>query len=156
MKIILSLLLIIISNITLSESVINISAETILLNNDTGIGIYTGGVVIKKDEAKLTANKIIIKRENKKIQTIKISASKEKPIFYYNDINSNTPTITALMIDYNAKNNTLILSGMVQIIDNNNKILADNLIYNIDNKSATITANKNGKVQNQVIVNDNK
>ncbi len=151
MKIILSLLLLIISNIALSEGLVNISAKTILLNSEAGIGTYTGDVVIKKNNTKLTASKIIIKRRDKKIQTIKIFGNEQNPIYYYDNISNKIPKITALVIYYYATSDEVILIGMVEVIDDEgNQILADKLIYNISSKEVTISANKNDKVKTSI------
>lgn len=123
---------------------INIKADYMVFDLETGRNLYEGNVSIVQGSIELTGDKVTILRSNNKVSDIKVTGN---PARYLQD--ENTENIVRAMsqqIHYSAQSNRLILTDEASLEQLDHTVKSQRIIY--DTAKKIIIAGKTGSEKN--------
>jgi len=130
---------------------INIKADSAELNNNKGEATYIGNVIIKQGTIKITADKVIIKRNNK--NEVDLFTAIGTPAYFEQQLDNknNIPEIIkahANTIEYHNLLNTINLLNNAQVNYKGNTFNSDSITYDITKQIIKGGNNKNNNINN--------
>jgi len=141
---------------------INIKADSAELNNNKGTSAYIGNVIITQGTIKITADKVIINRNNK--GEVDLFKAFGKPAYYEQQLDNNNNKTNntanniikahANIIEYHNLLNNINLINKAQINYQDNIFSSDNITYDINkqiikggnNQTNNNKANNNSRI----------
>lgn len=133
-----------------AEQAIEIEADRMTLNEQTGISTYSGNVSLSQGSLKITAQQLVIHTENGALQQMKISGEPGKPAVFRQLTPAGDEALgQALNIDYHAQQSRLILTGQAEMRQGGNHIKSERIDYNTETNSllAGQAASKTGTAE---------
>lgn len=120
-----------------SNAPVEVSADSMSINQNTGAAVLTGNVLIGQGAMRLSARKVDIVYSSDRKQINRLSASGGVTLV------SGTDAAEARSADYNVENGMIVLTGDVLLVQGNSAITADKM--RVDTKSGT--AEMQGRVK---------
>lgn len=122
------------------EKEIQIQADTMKFDLETGSSIYKGNVSIVQGTIKLTGENVIITRKNNEILDIKVDGD---PAHYLQDENTdNKVHAISQHMKYTAQTHRLVLTVNASLEQSNQTVVSQRIVYDTQNK--IIIAGKDG------------
>ena len=112
---------------------LKILADSAVLSDKDGTATYQGNVVLTQGSLKINADKLHIKTLQGKVELVRAEG---KPAHFTQlPATAQTPVIaTALTIDYQVKEQTLVLRRKASIVQNENVFKGEEIIYEIQSE----------------------
>lgn len=135
-----------------------ISADTADLNNQTGIGIYTGNVVIDQGTTHVRGDKVTSYSENNKITQVIVEGDKKQQARYESSVDPKKPPLIAIAdtIQFFPEKNYAILLGNAHVQQGENSIAGEHLEYDVTNKILkSINTSKDKAVRTRIVIDLN-
>ena len=122
------------------EKEVQIQADYMKFDLETGSSIYKGNVSIIQGTIKLTGENVIITRKNNEILDIKVDGN---PAHYLQDENTdNKVHAISQHMKYTAQTHRLVLTVNASLEQSNQTVVSQRIVY--DTKNKIIIAGKNG------------
>lgn len=128
------------------KSILNISADEVLFDQNKQTNYYRGGVILNDGSNTITANEIYFKKNDKGDEVVAVGT----PATYYNK--SENIHISAKKIHYNQYDNTLVFKQNIILIYQQSRLESDSLTYHLNSKKIIGKAD-NGKRVLSIITN---
>ncbi len=135
-----------------------ISSDTADLNSQTGVGIYTGNVIIDQGTTHVSGDKVTSYSENNKINQIVVEGNKKKQARYESSLDPNKPPLIAIadIIKFFPEKNYAILLGHAYVQQGENSIAGEHLEYDVTNKILkSINTPSNKAVRTRIVIDPN-
>lgn len=112
---------------------LKIVADSAVLSDKDGTATYTGNVILTQGSLKISASRLHIKTAMGKVDLVRAEG---KPAQFSQQpaANQAAVTATALTIDYQVKEQTLVLKRKASIIQNENVFKGEQIIYEIQSQ----------------------
>ena len=113
-----------------------ISADSADLNNQTGVGVYTGNVTIDQGTTHIKGDKVTSYSENNKVIKVIIEGNNHAQARYETALEVNKPPLiaTANTIEFFPPKNYAILLGKAYVQQGENSIAGEHLEYDVSNR----------------------
>ncbi len=110
---------------------IEISADSAQINEQTGIILYTGNVVISQGSMQIKASKVELFRKNDDIDSIIASGS---PASFVQQPASNKPITTAygMRMEYKINSQTLTITDKAKVVQDKDSFSGERIVYQMD------------------------
>ena len=128
-----------------SEELLDITADSVVVDNKTNQITYSGNVKIVYGFNKILANKVVIK-QLEKLGNQMIATSTEKSPVIYQNTGKNLITVSATKAVYLSENKTITFNGKVVAKTEDTRLEGDYLIYNVVHHKLITRSKKNKKV----------
>jgi len=117
-----------------------IDADNMQMNIETGYSVYTGNVVIRQGELKLTGDKVTVQQTNNEIERITVTG---KPA-HYNHVTEKGENIQAESehMVYTANQNKLVMTINAQLTQPDHQVNSQKIVYDTE-KKIVIAGEKN-------------
>lgn len=117
-----------------SEQPIRVQADSADMDNNKGILVYKGNVIITQGTMVVMGHTVTITRN--KNGEIDVMTAQGNPAYYEQKPSANDPVIKAYgkTIQYQAAKKLIILIDDAKVIQNNNVFTGNKIIYDIDRK----------------------
>lgn len=144
-------LLVLVSNVSFalpsdSEQPIRVQADTADLDNNKGVLVYKGNVIITQGTMKVMGHTVTITRN--KDGGIDVMTAQGGPAYYEQQPNVNDPVMKAYgkTIQYQVAKKLVILLTNAKVIQKNNVFTGDKIVYDVERKliSAGKASSSNG------------
>lgn len=135
-----------------------ISSDTADLNNQTGVGIYTGNVTIDQGSTHVRGNKVTSYSENNKITQVIVEGDKKTQARYESMVDPKKPPLIAIAdtIQYFPDKNYAILLGHAYVQQGENSIAGEHLEYDLTNKILkSINTSSKQAVRTHIVIDPN-
>ena len=136
------------------DNAIHIEADKVELDEKSGISYYIGNVKLSQANLSITADKLTVFTENEELSRIVASGNPAHFLRTPDDRTPNTVTAQAMTIEFNAKQQTLKLSGDVRLTHGDNHFSGENVSYDILNNIMKATGSETKKRVQAVIQMD--
>lgn len=136
-----------------SQQPIHIQADTADLDNNKGVLVYKGNVIITQGSMKVMGHTVTITRN--KEGGIQVMTSQGNPAYYEQIPSADEPVIKAYgkTIQYQVANKKIILIDNAKVIQKNNVFTGDKIVYDTarklisaGNKTSSTISNKPGRI----------
>lgn len=138
-----------------SQQPIHIQADKADLDNNKGVLVYHGNVVITQGTMKVLGHTVTITRN--KDGGVDVMTSQGNPAYFEQIPSANEPVIKAYgnMIQYQTTNKKIVLEGNAKVTQKNNTFNGSRMVYDTDKgiisavggaKSTTGTTNKGDRI----------
>ena len=135
-----------------------ISANTADLNSQSGIGVYTGNVIIDQGTTHIRGDKVTSYSENNKIVKVIVEGNKQQQARYETSLDPNKPPLiaTANTIQFFPPKNYAILLGNAYVQQGENSIAGEHLEYDVTNKILkSLNASNDKSVRTRIVIDPN-
>jgi len=132
------------------ELPIEITAESLIIEEKTGSSVYLGNVIITQGKLKIKGDKVTVKHPNQQVSQAIVLG---KPASFINFIEKDKTWVKgqANTITYQATNKNILFDGKAKITQaGKNSISGSSILYN--SKKETITAKGNKQKQQRIKV----
>ena len=112
---------------------LKIVADSAVLSDKDGTATYTGNVVLTQGTLKISASRLHIKTQQGKVELV---TAEGKPANFTQQPAAEQASVvaTALTIDYQVKEQTLILRRKASIVQNENVFKGEEIVYEIQSQ----------------------
>ena len=137
----------------LSEAPVNIFADYMKYDIKTGISTYSGNVKVTQNDIELTGDKVVAIQKEKVLTKITVTGS---PATYQQlSEDGNYINAQSMQMEYQAKNNRLVLSNKARLEQAGSVMESDQIIYDTINEVVIAGDDKADKRVNITITPDN-
>lgn len=111
---------------------IHIDADHMQLNIESGYSVYTGNVIIRQGQLKLTGDRVTLKQSNEEIERITVTG---KPA-HYNHVTEKGENIQAESerMVYTANQNKLVMTINAKLKQPNHQVSSQKIVYDTKKK----------------------
>lgn len=142
-------------NLTRAEdNAIHIEADKVELDEKSGISYYIGNVKLSQANLSITADKLTVFTENDELSHITAKGNPARFLKTPDKQTTSAVTAQALNIEFNARLQTLRLTGDVKVNQGDNHFSGENVSYDILNNVMKATGNETRKRIKAVIQMD--
>jgi lipopolysaccharide export system protein LptA len=119
-----------------TDQPIEIEADRMMLNEQTGISSYSGKVSLTQGSLNISAEQLTISTADGVLQQMKITGIPGKPAIFRQQTAAGEEALgQALNIDYHAQESRLILTGQAEMRQGGNHIKSERIDYNTETNS---------------------
>lgn len=112
---------------------IEVSADTLSVNQSDGSALYSGDVVIGQGEMRLSAPRVLVvySQDNRRIERLEATGGVT--------LVNGTEAAEAERADYNVQDGNVVMTGNVLLTQGANALTAERMIVNLDDGTARMT-----------------
>lgn len=115
---------------------IEIEADLMTLDEQSGISIYRGNVKLAQGSIRITAEELILHMENGRLQQMEILGNEKAPAAFRQLTDSSEEARgQARRIEYTSANSRMVLLGQAELLQGNNHIRSARIDYNTERNS---------------------
>lgn len=129
-----------------SQQPINVQADSADLDNNKGILVYRGNVIITQGSMKVLGHTVTITRN--KDGEIEMMTSQGNPAYYEQKPSADDPVVKsyARTIQYQVTKKLVILIDNAKVVQNNNVFTGDKIVYDTSRKLISAGNKRSGSV----------
>ena len=137
-----------------ADQPIEIEAQTVVVNESTGLNEFTGNAVVKQGSLVLMAEMIQVQTSNDGVVSMIAKGTVEKPARYSQSQTNRTRAIeaSATLITYDVKKGMIHLVGDAYLMQGFDSFSGETLDYDIDNDKVLVKGSEDGTKRVKFII----